>query len=150
MLSIAFLACALAQPAPVTRIEHDDTRIASSCVVVVPRGSVVADANGNGVIQIDADGITVEFAPDSVLRGSAAGAAPDTYAGIGIAINGHKNVVLKNARVSGYKVGIRAEKTPGLTIDGADLSDNWRQHLHSTPKAEAGEDWLSAHHNDDG
>lgn len=166
MLSLAILACALAQqpasprqPAESTpttpglaamTVDHDDTHIAASTLIRVPSDFVLADANNDGVLQIDADNIVVEFAPGAELAGASTTALPDTFTGVGINLNGHKNVTIRNAHVWGYKVGIRCQNCPGLTIDGGDLSNNFHQRLHSTPKAEAGEDWLSAHHNDGG
>src|SRR5690606_7728049 len=62
--------------------------------------------------------------------------------------NGATGVTLRNAHVHGYHVGIWATEASGLVIDGADVSDNYRAHLKSTPVAEDGSDWLSPHHND--
>ena len=55
---------------PVLQITHDDTVIIRSCWVEISPGTVIADTNGNGVIHIGADGITVRFRPGSVLRGA--------------------------------------------------------------------------------
>jgi parallel beta-helix repeat protein len=149
MLTLVLALAALAQqPEPVT-VDHDDVRIDSSCVLRIGPDPI-PDANHNGVIQIDADDITVTFADGAVLSGAAPDAAPDTFSGVGIAINGHKNVTIKNARVSGFKVAIQAEHCPGLTIEGAELTNNFRHHLRSTAKAEDGADWLFPHHNDGG
>jgi parallel beta-helix repeat protein len=142
------VAVLLAQPDPTITVTSDNTRIDKSCIVQIEPNTVIADADGDGVIQIAADGITVEFAKGSTLRGSPAGAAPDTYKGVGIRLSGHKNVTLKNARVSGFKVGIQADTCPSLTIAGAELNDNYRQHLKSTAQAEDGADWLFPHEND--
>lgn len=136
-------------PAAIT-VSADDTRITQSCVVVIPPGVVLLDGNKNGVLQVDADSITITFAPDSILVGADHGQAPDTYSGIGIALNGHKDVTIKNARVSGYKIGLQASSAPRLTIDGGDFSNNFRERLRSTPQSEAAEDWLYPHHNDAG
>src|SRR5687767_13551359 len=44
------------------RVEREDTVIDRSCTVVIPAGTVIADANNDGVIHIKADNITVVFA----------------------------------------------------------------------------------------
>lgn len=137
------------QDLPLVTVTADNTRIDRSCRVEFAPDAVIADADGNGVIQIVADGITVEFAPDAALRGAPAGTPWDTLAGTGIRIDGAADVTLRNARVHGYHAGIWATNANGLTIDGADVSDNYRAHLKSTPVAEDGSDWLSAHHNDE-
>src|SRR5690606_34893793 len=54
-------------------VATDDVVIDRSCRVVIPAGTVIEDANGNGVIHIRANGVTVEFARGSVLRGAAEG-----------------------------------------------------------------------------
>ena len=56
--------------------------------------------------------------------------------------------MLKNAKIRGFKLGIYARNCRNLTIEGCDLSDNWKQHLLSTPQAENGADWLFGHEND--
>ena len=138
-------ACALPQEAaePV-RLEHDDTRIERSGKVELPQG-VLRDANGDGVLWIAADGITVELAGE--LRGAGAEDAPDTFGGIGIRVTG-KNVTLRGARVSGFKVGIHAQGADGLVLEDCDVSGNFRQRLKSTKEKEAAEDWLDPHKND--
>ncbi len=137
-----------AAPLPRIEITHDDTVITQSCRVSIAAGRVLVDANTNGVIQIGADGITVEFAPGTELRGAPEDAAPDTLRGIGIRLEGHHHVTLKGLRVRGYFNGVVARRADQLLIDGGDISDNYRQHLRSTPQAEDGADWLFPHNND--
>jgi parallel beta-helix repeat protein len=149
MLLPILAAIALGQTQPdVVTVVRDDTRIERSCVVRIAPGTVIADANGDGVIHIAADGIIVTFEEGSVLRGAEESTPPDQLTGIGIRLDGHTGVTISNASVAGYKVGIRATDCDGLTVASADLSGNWRQHLKSTPKAEDGSDWLWPHNND--
>src|SRR5688572_7273453 len=122
----------------------DDTRIERSGRVELP-GAVLRDAKGDGALHVEADGITVELAGE--LRGAEAGEEPDTFAGVGIRVTG-KNVTLRGARVSGFKVGIHALGADGLVLEDCDVSGNYRQHLKSTKEKEAEEDWLDPHHND--
>ena len=136
------------QGLPTVTVESDDTVISQSCRVVVPAEMVIADTNGDGVIQIGASDIVVEFAAGSVLRGSPQGTRPDEYKGYGIRLNGHANVTVRNARISGYWCGLWATKAPGVTLEDIDASDNRRAYLKSTPVAEDGSDWLWPHVND--
>ena len=99
-------------------------------------------------IRIRGNGRVVDFA-GAELVGSPEGTAPDAYAGTAIVIEGGRDITLRNARIRGFKVAIHATGVERLTIEGCDLSGNWRQHLNSTPDAEAEEDWLSGHQNDD-
>ena len=150
LLSSLLLAAAAVTLPPVVLVTRDDTSLTTSCTVAFPPGAVIPDANGDGVLHIDADDITVEFAAGAVLQGAPASTPPDQLAGIGIRVDGRRGVTLRNARVSGYKVGVLASRTATFTVDGADLSGNFRQRLKSTPKAEDESDWLSPHDNDGG
>ncbi len=147
-IAIGALVCcgASAQPLPTIRVTEDDTTIERSCRVEI--AAVVRDTDGDGVLHVRADGVTVEFMEDAVLQGVEPEARPDELTGVGVRIDGAKNVTLKNARVRGFKVGIHASNAPGLTIEGAELTDNYRQHLKSTPAAEDEADWLWPHKND--
>lgn len=147
MLTFFLCAAIAAQPTKSVTITADDTAIAESCTVVIPKGTVIPDANGNGVVQINADNITIAFS-GAPLRGATESTAWDQLKGLGVRVNGHKNVTLRNLAVSGYKVAVRATDADGLTIDGAELNDNYRQHLGSTPAAEDSSDWLFPHNND--
>lgn len=127
----------------------DGQVVTSSCVVVLPVEPLV-DVDGDGVLHIRAKGdepLVVEF--EGHLRGASAGVDPDGYTGLGIRVTGDQ-VTLVSPRVSGFKVGIEALETRGLTVTGADVSDNYRQRLGSTWEAEDASDWLHPHHNDDG
>ncbi len=133
---------------PEVRVTADDTVITRSCRIVIPPGTVLSDANTNGVIQIAADNITVEFTPGCVLRGAPETADGDTLRGIGIRVQGRRGVTLKGAHVHGFFNGLVATDCDGLVLDGGDYSGNYRQRLRSTPQAEDGADWLFPHNND--
>ncbi|MCC6970615.1 MAG: right-handed parallel beta-helix repeat-containing protein [Phycisphaerales bacterium] len=144
---------AAAQPAgeslPVVEVKGDNTKITASCVVRISPGTVIADPDNNGVIQIDADDVTVKFEDGSELRGAAPETAWDTLTGVGVRIEGRKGVKLDGARVHGFKVGVYASSASGFRLTNCDASDNFRQRLKSTPVAEDASDWLYPHHNDD-
>ncbi|MCZ6655173.1 MAG: right-handed parallel beta-helix repeat-containing protein [Planctomycetota bacterium] len=125
---------------------RDDFKITSDARIK-PGTYDIADAAGDGAIQIIGDGITVDF-QGAELVGAADSVRADKYAGKGIVIRG-RNVTVKNARVRGYKVGIYAEDCPNLSVIGCDVSCNYRQHLGSTLEREDVSDWLYGHENDD-
>jgi nitrous oxidase accessory protein NosD len=91
-------------------------------------------------ITIDLTGVTIE--------GGEAFADPDGYTGNGILIDGVADVTIKGGAVRGYKVGIRAQKTPKLHITGADVSYNWKPRLWSGIEHESLLDWMSYHQNE--
>lgn len=154
MLSL-LLACLAQSPTPasadarrIVEVTADNTVIEGSAIVRIAPGAVIADADGDGVIHVRGDGAVIEFEEGSVLRGAEPGTAWDTLSGLGVRVEGARGVTLRNLRVHGFKVGVRATRAEGITIDGADLSDNFRQRLKSTPRAEDASDWLWPHTND--
>lgn len=152
LATLLLAAVSMAEP-PVVRVSADNTEITRSCIVEIDPAATIADADGNGVIHIRTSGITVEFRDGAALWGgprpeSVPDGPWDRYTGIGIRIDGARDVTIRGARVHGFKVGIWATDSDGLTIDGADLSDNYRQRLKSTPEAEDSSDWLYPHRND--
>ncbi len=133
---------------PLVTLTHDDTVITQSCEIVIPPGTVLRDANSNGVLRIAADRVTVRFGSRSELRGAPEGTPGDQLRGQGIRIDGHRDVRILGAAVHGFFNGLVAVQAHNLIVDGGDFSDNYRQHLKSTPLAEDGADWLFPHHND--
>lgn len=99
------------------------------------------------VVVIRGDNITVDFG-DATLEGSALDTNPDERAGIAILIDGGRDVRVLNAHVRGYKFGIVARGTRGLTLIDNDLSYNWKPRLYSVVEHESLIDWLSFHHNE--
>jgi parallel beta-helix repeat protein len=127
-------------------IDGDDIVITKSCVVK-PGTYRVADANDNGIVRIKGDDITVDF-QGAVIAGSADGAKPDEFKGWGVVAEGCRNLTVKNLVVRGVKIGMYFKNCDGLTVTGCDVSNNWKQHLKSTPRGEDGADWLFGHEND--
>ena len=140
---------AKAMAMPITTITRDDTVITRSCRISIPPGTVIPDTNTNGVIQIGADNITLEFTPGSQLLGAPQATPWDTLTGIGIRLNGHRGITIRKAQVHGFKNGVVVSDASAVTIDGGDFSDNYRQHLRSTPASSDDADWLFPHHNDE-
>lgn len=152
---------------PVIEITHDDTVIDRSCTIRIAPGTIIPDTNGNGVIHIKppADAVPgrlmfIEFEKGSALWGARVGDADadadanppltpwDKLTGTGIRVDGVANVLIVDARVHGFKVGIHASNAEGFSINHADLSDNFRQRLKSDISAEDQADWLWPHGNE--
>ncbi len=114
---------------------------------VEPGTWVVAERDGEGVIRIRTDGVTLDLG-GATLRGAPEGTDPDGLTGVGILVEGARGVTIRNGRVAGFKVGVRAVSAPDLVIEGLDASGNFRQRLRSTPEAEDASDWLWPHEND--
>jgi parallel beta-helix repeat protein len=124
------------------------TLITNSCRIAIAKGAILEDTTGTGVIEIGASNIRIEFVKGSALRGSPTNRAPDQYRGYGIRLNGHTNVTISGAKISGYWCGIWATKADGVELENIDASDNRRARLKSTSKAEDESDWLYGHEND--
>jgi len=153
--SLGLLATLALGVQPVIEVVRDNTVVTESCTIWVRPGVLIADSDGNGVIQIVGDDIVVEFEAGSVLRavdvGEGEGQTPwNKLDGIGISVVRGSNVTLRSPRVQGFKIGVAAAGTPGLTIEDGDFADNFRQRLASTPLAEDASDWLWPHDNDAG
>jgi len=106
-----------------------------------------ADSVNPAVIVIEGNDIIVDF-NNAELKGSSRARRPDEYSGICIIIRNSRNITIKNLRLGGYKVGVRATNVEKLTLDHCDLSYNFRQHLNSTQEKEDISDWMSYHHNE--
>ena len=145
---ITALVAVIAADPPVVTIDRDNVQINESCVVEI-RADLIQDEDNNGVIHVVADGITIEFSDEHrELIAVGKGTPWDTLTGIGIRIDGHRNVTIRNAHVHRYKVGIYATNAAGLVLENCDLADGYQHRLKSTPSAEDGSDWLWPHRND--
>ncbi|HVS18389.1 MAG TPA: right-handed parallel beta-helix repeat-containing protein, partial [Planctomycetota bacterium] len=140
---IAAVLLALA-PQDVLRLERAGISVERDARVEVV--GPIADVEGSGVLVVATDGVTLDLA-GAELSGNVDGREPDAFAGVGIVIRA-KGVTLRNARVSGYRVGILAHGADGLVLEDCDVSGNFRTRLLSTPEAENAADWLWPHAND--
>lgn len=102
--------------------------------------------NGEAALTIRGDNLVIDF-QGATLLGTPVTVEPDQRKGIGIRVEG-KNVVLRNVKVRGYKVGILVENSPGFMLLDSDLSYNWKQRLQSTIEREDVADWMSFHRNE--
>src|SRR6266481_3338590 len=101
----------------------------------------------SSVITIRGNDITVDFA-GATMEGAPSDVNPDDVSGIAVRVDSGRNVRILNAHIRGYKVGIIARGTRGLSLIDNDLSYNWKPRLYSVIEHESLIDWLSFHHND--
>ena len=137
---------------PVLRVEvdRDNIEIRESCVLVFSKP--IADADGNGVVRVVVDGITVDLGGGTLQSSLDAGpnpARPELFTGTGIVVAA-KSVTLRNGGVRGFKIGIDGDRCDGATFERLDVSDNYAQLLKSSPEKEDASDWLYPHENDRG
>ncbi|MCC6906321.1 MAG: right-handed parallel beta-helix repeat-containing protein [Phycisphaerales bacterium] len=135
---------------PTVVVDRDNVEITQNCFIRIG-ATPIPDADGNGVIHVKASGITIEFLGDEEARemmGAPDGTPWDAITGIGIMIDGQRDVTIRNAHCHRYKVGIYARHADGLTLENCDVAGGFATRLRSTPAAEDGSDWLFPHHND--
>ena len=115
--------------------------------VTIAPGHYRIPADSAGAIIIRGDDIEVNF-NGAILDGATPNQTPDTFAGTGIRVMEGQGIVIRNATVKGYKLGLWATDTPGLRITESDFSYNWRQRLKSIIEREHLDDWMSYHQNE--
>ncbi|MEP6765200.1 MAG: NosD domain-containing protein, partial [Gemmatimonadaceae bacterium] len=101
----------------------------------------------SALITIRGNNITVDFTGVE-LRGTSISANPDEATGIALLIDGGTNIRVRGLRARGYRFGILARDTHGLSLDANDLSNSWKPRLFSVVEHESLVDWLSFHHNE--
>ena len=74
-------------------------------------------------VTIRGENLTVDF-NGARLEGSPGDRDPDTFAGVGVFIEGGSRITVRNATIRGYKVGILARRSLDLHLTGNDLSYN--------------------------
>ena len=117
------------------RIVPNDYRLRAGATLDSPLVTV----RGNDIV-VDMRGVR--------LAGNDTTAMPDEARGVAIFVDGGRNVTIRGARISGYKIAIRARNTRNLVIADNDLSRNWKPRLYSVVEHESLVDWLSFHHNE--
>ena len=115
--------------------------------VTITPGHYRIPADSTGAIIIRGDDIEIDF-NGAILDGGQPGRAPDTFAGTGIRVEKGSGIMIRNAVVKGYKLGLWATDTPGIRITASDFSYNWRQRLKSIIEREHLDDWMSYHQNE--
>jgi parallel beta-helix repeat protein len=112
-----------------------------------PPAAPAPGSTDSAVITVRGDNITVDFA-GAMMEGTSSDLNPDAATGIGVRIEGGRNIRILNARIRRYKIGIIARGTRGLSLIDNDLSYNWKPRLYSLVEHESLVDWLSFHHNE--
>src|SRR4051794_10980062 len=119
---IAFTLCMLLatiasaqQAAPTIRL-HRGLVITRSVRIAPDRYALRADTGvQHAVIIIRGNDIDVDFA-HAELAGAVRGAEPDESRGLAIFVDGGKNITIRNAKIRGYRVAIRASRTRNLRL----------------------------------
>lgn len=146
---LLLFAAAGADAQPVPSIELRPGLVITTSVRIAPKtyrlpGRASLDS---AIVIVRGNDITVDFA-GAVMEGMSPERDPDLAQGVAVRIEGGRNVTIKNGRIRGYKIGIIARETRGLSLLDNDLSDNWKPRLFSLIEHESLADWLSFHRNE--
>ena len=146
---LTFVVAALALAAQAPRPVRLTAGMVIDRSVVVRAGTyrIDAPAGGHPALTIRGENITVDFS-GAVLAGGPDAADPETYDGVGILVDGGRDVTIKNAVVRGYKIAVLARRSPDLRVSGGDFSYNYKPRLYSGVEKESLVDWMSYHQND--
>jgi nitrous oxidase accessory protein NosD len=126
-----------------------DDFVVTGTVKIRPGTYRIADTNGDGVIHVKADGSKLDLT-GVTLVGAADGVLPDAFKGVGVSVDGAKDVTITGGAVRGFRIGVRVHDSPTAKLTGIDASGSFKQHLKSTVEREDESDWLFGHENDDG
>ncbi len=111
---------------PIVEVTTDNVRIDQSCQLMVPRGTRITDADGNGVVHIVADNVVVTMAEGSDwLTETGWGLAPDKRKGSAVRIEGHAGVTLSGLKARGFAAGIVTSDTSELVIEDCEIRDGF-------------------------
>ena len=116
-------------------------------VHVAPGTYAYAENDDTGVIRLHGDDLVADFT-GVTITGAPDGTSADRFTGVGLIAENCRNLTVRGLTIRGFKVAMMFRNCDGLTIEDCDVSRNYRQHLQSTPRGEAGADWLFGHEND--
>ena len=149
MVGLAFWGCLAAPAAAQPTVRLTPGLVITRSVRIAPgtyrlRAPTSTDS---ALVTVRGDDLTVDLR-GVTLVGTADSLPPDAAAGVAIRVSGGAHVMLRGARIRGYKVGILARDVRGLRLLDLDLSHNWKPRLYSLVEHESLVDWLSYHHNE--
>jgi len=126
------LVCAQALASTTTEITLTPATTSISSSVKIKRGIyTLGDDLGIGAIRVDSDGVTIDFQGATLQSQNAKTGRLETYNGIGLAINGHKNVTILNAHIHGFQYNIKAKQCTGLKLIDCELGQSRSQKIRS-------------------
>jgi parallel beta-helix repeat protein len=100
----------------------ENNRVITRSIRIKPGRYILLDTDGKGAVRIGADNVTVDFQGARIESCDVQSAEREKFQGIGLNIEGHKNVKIKNAVIRGYKFNIRALDSENLRIESCDAS----------------------------
>lgn len=105
------------------------TNVINTSVSVKPGVYTLADNQGSGAISINADDIVVDFNGATLQSPSVRSGRLETYNGVGISLNGHRNVTIRNAHIHGFQYNIKAVACTGLILENCEVGQSRSQKI---------------------
>ena len=137
-----------APPAQPDTVELRPGMVLTRSVVVRPGRYLMRPVAPDTVaIRVRGAGLTIDMTGVE-LAGTEEGSKPDAGWGIGVLVEGGRDIMVRGARIRGYKIGLLARGVRNFTLTGTDVSRNWRPRLWSGAGHESLVDWLYFHHNE--
>jgi parallel beta-helix repeat protein len=99
-------------------IEVTDDLLINQSVRLRPGDYRISDFNGDGVIKINADNVTIDAEGVNLIG--------EKFAGFGISMNGHSNLTIRNINIQGFQYGIRIENASNVLISNSNVSGNYK------------------------
>jgi len=93
-----------------------------SSVRIKPGSYTLPDLTGAGAVQVGADGITIDFQGSTLQSPDMERGRLETFNGIGLAIQDHKNVTIRNAHIHGFQFNIKVLRSSGVKLENCELS----------------------------
>lgn len=103
----------------------------STSVRIKPDTYTLGDTTGSGALTVGADGITIDFQGATLQSPDTRLGRLETFNGIGISIQGHKNVTIKNAHIHGFQYNIRVLKSSNVRLENCELGLSRSQRMLS-------------------
>jgi parallel beta-helix repeat protein len=103
----------------------------------------IADPKGRGALVVEGRGFELDLTGVHLRGGTG---RPWTFEGVGLLLRRCRNVTVRGARVSGYKLGIVLKECRGVALVECDTSGCYDQQLKSTPEHYDPADWVDIFH----
>lgn len=98
-------------------------------VRIKPGTYVLPDTGGAGALQIGADGVTIDFQGATLESPEAKSGRLETFNGIGLAIQDHKNITVRNAHIHGFQYNVKVLRSSGVTLENCELGQSRSQKI---------------------
>jgi parallel beta-helix repeat protein len=101
----------------------------TTSVKIKPGTYTLADKNGSGALTVGADGITIDFQGAVLESPDTSRGRLETFNGVGLLIQDHKGVTIKNAHIHGFQYNLKVLRSSGVRLENCELSGSRSQKI---------------------